>query len=88
MNMQQLIDTLIDDLKPEMDIPFAFFGHSFGSLIAFELGRNLRKRNLPQPIHLFASAFPDPRVPTKSLDNMLTQLKNMNLNLFDLDKKL
>ena len=86
-NLHQLVNTLIDDLQPEMNIPFALFGHSFGSLIAFELGRHLRKRNLPQPIHLFASAFPDPRVPTKSLDNMLLQLQDMKLNLFDLDQK-
>lgn len=86
-NLSELVSMLIDDLQPEFDLPFAFFGHSFGSLIAFELGRQLRKRNLPQPMHLFASAFPDPRVPAKSLDIMLAQLRNMNLNLFELDQK-
>jgi len=86
-DIQELVNTLIHELKPEMDKPFAFFGHSFGSLIAFELGRQLRKQNMREPIHLFASAFPDPRVPTKSLDTILKQLSDINLNLFELDQK-
>jgi len=86
-NMHELIDKLMIHLQPEFDLPFAFFGHSFGSLIAFELSRHLRRRQLPTPVHLFASAFPDPRIPTKSLDTILLQLKNSNLNLFDLNQK-
>lgn len=78
-----LVDHLIEHLQPEFDLPFAFFGHSFGSLIAFELTRALRERGLPQPVHLFASAFPDPRTPTKSLDIILKQLQNINVNLFE-----
>lgn len=83
-NIQVLIDSLITNLQSEMTIPFAFFGHSFGSLIAFELTRALRKRNLPMPIHIFSSAFPDPRVPTKSLDTLLMQLKTVDIDLLDI----
>jgi len=83
-NMEPLIDALIENLRFELDLPFSFFGHSFGSLIAFELTRNLRKRGLPQPSHLFVSAFPDPRIPTKSLNNIITQLQEINVSLFDL----
>jgi len=67
-----------------MDLPFAFFGHSFGSLISFELTRALREKGLPMPIHLFASAFPDPRVPAKSLDALLSDLKSIGIDLFAL----
>lgn len=84
-NITTLMDALIENLQSEFDKPFAFFGHSFGSLVAFELARELRKRNLPQPQHLFASAFPDPKLPTKSLDNMLSQLNKLGLNLFELN---
>ncbi len=79
-----LVDALIENLQFEFDLPFSFFGHSFGSLLAFELARGLRKRNFPQPIQLFVSAFPDPCVPTISLDRVIAQLENINLNLFDL----
>lgn len=79
-----LIHQLVEHLQPEWDLPFAFFGHSFGSLIAFELTRALRKQNLPQPFHLFVSAFPDPRIPTKSLDKVIARLQTLKLDLFDL----
>lgn len=41
--------------------PFAFFGHSMGALIAFELTRRLRQRGGPEPVVLFVSgrAAPD-----------------------------
>lgn len=83
-NISQLIEQLIDNLRSELTIPFAFFGHSFGSLIAFELARTLRECNLPVPVHLFSSAFPDPRIPTKSLDNVIVQLQKIGVNLFEL----
>jgi medium-chain acyl-[acyl-carrier-protein] hydrolase len=51
-----LVQTLSQSLQPEMDLPFAFFGHSMGGLIAFELVRQLRREGRPLPAHLFISA--------------------------------
>jgi len=53
---EPLIAALIAALEPELDGPFAFFGHSLGTLIAFETARELRRRKYPLPIHLFAAA--------------------------------
>src|ERR1700754_4806453 len=39
--MAPLIDGLTDALLPFLDLPFAFFGHSMGSLLCFELARML-----------------------------------------------
>lgn len=50
-----LVQALATDIAPWLDLPFAFFGHSLGALIAHELTRELRRRNLPGPLHLFAS---------------------------------
>jgi surfactin synthase thioesterase subunit/3-oxoacyl-(acyl-carrier-protein) synthase len=86
-NLDKLITELVTHLKPLLDVPFAFFGHSFGSLIGFELARYLRRHKLPQPIHLFVSAYPDPRKPSKSLDNLLTRLNQIGIHLFDLNQK-
>jgi surfactin synthase thioesterase subunit/acyl carrier protein len=86
-DIDALVTLLADKLYPEFNLPFAFFGHSFGSLIGFELARYLRKNNLPQPVHLFASAYPDPRMPSKSLNNLLTKLNEMDLNLFNLNQE-
>ena len=38
-----LIRTLADVLRPALGEPFAFFGHSVGALISFELARELDK---------------------------------------------
>ncbi|QMT59046.1 beta-ketoacyl synthase N-terminal-like domain-containing protein [Legionella sp. PC997] len=86
-NLHTLVSLLAHQLKPQLSLPFAFFGHSFGSLIGFELSRYLRRHHLAQPAHLFASAYPDPRIPSKSLDNLLNKLQQMNINLFDLNSE-
>ena len=36
-------------IEPYLDRPFAFFGHSMGAVVAFELARRLRRRGLPLP---------------------------------------
>jgi medium-chain acyl-[acyl-carrier-protein] hydrolase len=51
-----LVQALSPSLGPQMDLPFAFFGHSMGGLIAFELARQLRREGGPMPVHLFISA--------------------------------
>jgi len=50
-----LIGVLSHALRPVLDLPFAFFGHSGGATLAFELARTLRARGLPEPGHLFLS---------------------------------
>jgi medium-chain acyl-[acyl-carrier-protein] hydrolase len=43
--------------------PYAFFGHSMGALIAFEVTRYLRAEACAGPVHLFASARTAPHHP-------------------------
>jgi medium-chain acyl-[acyl-carrier-protein] hydrolase len=58
--------------RDQTDLPFAFYGHSFGSMIAFELARELRRRNLPGPLRLFvaASRAPDRDDPHPPVHNL------------------
>jgi medium-chain acyl-[acyl-carrier-protein] hydrolase len=60
--MPPLIETLAKALRPLLDRPFAFFGHSLGALVAFELARELRRQALA-PIHLFVSGHIAPDLP-------------------------
>jgi surfactin synthase thioesterase subunit len=46
-------------LQPRL--PFAFFGHSLGALIAFELAHHFAASGHPAPERLFASGCPAPR---------------------------
>jgi surfactin synthase thioesterase subunit len=59
--LRPLVHAAAETLAAEMDKPFAFFGHSMGGLIAFELARELRRQCGVQPAHLFISAKCCPR---------------------------
>lgn len=61
----ELLDNLIAQIKPHLDSPFIIFGHSFGGLLSFELVRELRRRHLPLPQHLYISCFYAPVVFSK-----------------------
>lgn len=58
-----LVEDLAVVLKDLFDTPFAFFGHSLGALISFELARELRRRGLALPAHLFLSGHRAPQLP-------------------------
>ncbi|MDQ3983151.1 MAG: thioesterase domain-containing protein [Actinomycetota bacterium] len=58
-----LVEDLAVVLKEFFDSPFAFFGHSLGALISFELARELRRRGLPPPDHVFLSGHRAPQLP-------------------------
>lgn len=60
-----LIETLTPALLPYLDIPFAFFGHSLGTMISFELARQLRRQEAQSPRHLFISGRRAPQVPAR-----------------------
>jgi surfactin synthase thioesterase subunit len=51
----QIIDGMIEEMSSLVDLPFAFFGHSMGAAIAFEMARRLRNDGLREPGHLFMS---------------------------------
>jgi medium-chain acyl-[acyl-carrier-protein] hydrolase len=59
-----IVPELLAGIRPYLDRPFVIFGHSMGALLAFELARELRRRGLPQPRHLFLSAHRAPHLPS------------------------
>lgn len=62
-DLATLVEALADDLAQHTDKPFAFFGHSVGALLAFEVAAALQERGLPTPLRVFASAHQAPHVP-------------------------
>ncbi len=61
-NLEEMVASIEHELADYMDKPFAFFGHSLGALIAFELTRRLRGRGSAVPELLFVSACDAPHL--------------------------
>jgi surfactin synthase thioesterase subunit len=59
--LRPLIDALMEQIRPLLDMPFAFFGHCMGALVAFELARSLRREGR-EPVHLLVSALRPPQL--------------------------
>ena len=55
VRMDQLVKSLLREMRPYLTKPFAFFGHSMGAVIGFEITRLLRRENAMLPLHLFVS---------------------------------
>jgi len=61
--LSPLVEALAQALAPFLDRPFAFFGHSLGALVSFELARQIRRQYGVHPVRLFVSAGGAPQIP-------------------------
>jgi medium-chain acyl-[acyl-carrier-protein] hydrolase len=73
-NIEDVVQSIVAALQDYQDLPYAFFGYSLGSLLAFEVSRELRRQNLQVPLHLYIAALgaphlPPPHPPISYLDN-------------------
>jgi medium-chain acyl-[acyl-carrier-protein] hydrolase len=57
------VAALLPEILPLLDRPFAFFGHSMGALLCYELARALRRQGAPMPLALALSGRRAPTVP-------------------------
>jgi surfactin synthase thioesterase subunit/glycosyltransferase involved in cell wall biosynthesis len=66
MDIRVLVASLTEALRPHLGKPFAFYGHSMGAGIAFELARSLRRNGLPMPSTLLVSSARAPQLRTEA----------------------
>jgi surfactin synthase thioesterase subunit len=55
MEMDRLVREIAAALEPELNVPFALFGHSMGSLVAFAVAQRFKALGLREPMCLLAS---------------------------------
>jgi medium-chain acyl-[acyl-carrier-protein] hydrolase len=63
--LDPLLSSLTEALRPYLDLPFAFYGHSLGGWLAFYLARRLRRDGLARPVHIFVAASRAPQLESK-----------------------
>jgi surfactin synthase thioesterase subunit len=59
-SVAEMVQDYLQVLHAYLDLPFAFYGHSFGALLALELTQQLWVDGLPLPGHLFIGASAPP----------------------------
>jgi surfactin synthase thioesterase subunit len=72
-NLSELVQLLGSVIAPELNVPYAFYGHSIGSLIAYHLAYRFWQREARKPLHLFVGAYPSPVLPDPMI---LEELRN------------
>jgi surfactin synthase thioesterase subunit len=61
-SLSVLVETVAQVIiEQQCTLPFAFFGHSMGGLLAFELTRYCMRHSLPMPKHLFVAGCNAPQ---------------------------
>jgi medium-chain acyl-[acyl-carrier-protein] hydrolase len=60
--IQPMVQAAAEVLLPFLDRPFAFYGHSLGALVSFELTRMLGEQYGITPLHLFVSGHDAPHL--------------------------
>ena len=58
-----LVPLIARGLEAHLDLPCAFFGHSLGAVLAFEVARLLHRTSGVSPLHLFVSGREAPQLP-------------------------
>jgi medium-chain acyl-[acyl-carrier-protein] hydrolase len=61
-----LVEAITDAIARLPGVPFAFFGHSMGAVLANEVARRLMELSLPVPCHLVVSGRRPPPVPDRN----------------------
>lgn len=83
--LDAIVEGLISALHPLLNLPIAFFGHSMGALVSFELARSLSSLNLASPHYLFVSGCHAPQTPwsLKHIHDLPTKLLIKELRRFN-----
>jgi medium-chain acyl-[acyl-carrier-protein] hydrolase len=80
-----LVEAIAPEIDSYLDKPFAFFGHSMGAMIGFELSRHLRRERglLPEQLFISGRRAPQLDLTERNLNNLsdsefLDSLRDLN----------
>ncbi len=62
-SLEEAVDDIFENIKEKIvDEDFAIYGHSMGSLLAYELYYKMSKMNIRKPKHIFFSGYKAPSI--------------------------
>lgn len=62
-SVEEMVEDVYRLVAPRLtEAPYALFGHSMGSLVAYELAKRLQKAGKPAPVHVFFSGRSAPHL--------------------------
>ncbi|MBU3109711.1 thioesterase II family protein [Clostridium gasigenes] len=71
-SLNEAIDDIFNNIKNELhEDDYAIYGHSMGSLLAYELYYKIKENGLKEPKHIFFSGYASPNI-IKEQDNIYT----------------
>ncbi len=62
-SVEALTRAIVPAIRAYLHRPYALFGHSMGSIVAFETAREIRRQGYPPPLCLLVSAKRPPHLP-------------------------
>lgn len=60
-DMSSMVRDLVTQIQGKITGPYAIFGHSMGAMLACLVAREMRRRNLRRPVHLFLTGCGRPK---------------------------
>jgi surfactin synthase thioesterase subunit len=94
-SISDVADALVADRALPFEGRFMFFGHSLGTLLAYEVAQRLRDSGRPQPARLIMSARRAPQIPlphpptwnlpAREFEGRLKQLNGTPVEIFEND---
>jgi len=72
--MPAMVGQLLPELRGQLDLPYALFGHSMGATLAWATARALAAEGVSPPLHVILSGrraprMPDPDLPLRDLSD-------------------
>ena len=65
-DISEVVREMAESFRHLLDRPYAFFGHSLGAFLGFELACLLQKQNANRLVHLFVSGQRAPQLPDRA----------------------
>ena len=65
-DIHEMVDDLYEQINGSLHMPYAFYGHSMGTILGYLTTKKIQKHNRPEPGHIFVSGRGAPSVTDKT----------------------